>query len=94
MRIEHSDAAKAFEIATVLDSADVTAQLVYWVPTVPRVAVQPPQPVQPCFLVSMADHVMEAQPSMPESLRQRLADLDNFNADYLALTTESRALSS
>ena len=97
MRIEHSDAAKAFEIATVLDSADVTAQLVYWLPATRLSAVRPgaarpAQPVQPCFLVSMADHVMEAQASMPEALRQRLADLDNFNADYLSLTTDGRAL--
>ena len=92
MSIEHSDTAKAFEIATVLDSADVTAQLVYWVPAAPG-AVRPAEPVQPCFLVSMADHVMETQASMPESLRQRLADLDNFNADYLSLTSDGRALS-
>ncbi len=91
MRIEHSDTAKAFEIATVLDSADVTAQLVYWVPAAPRGAVQPAEPVQPCFLVSMAENVMETQASMPESLRQRLADLDNFNADYLFLTSAGRA---
>ncbi len=91
MRIDHSDTAKAFEIATVLDSADVTAQLVYWVPAEPRCAVRPAEPVQPCFLISMADHVMEAQASMPESLRQRLADLDNFNADYLSLTSNGRA---
>jgi len=94
MSIEHGDTAKAFEIATVLDSADVTAQLVYWVPVAPRGSVRPAQPQHPCFLVSMADHVMETQASMPESLRQRLADLDNFNADYLSLTSGGRAPSS
>jgi hypothetical protein len=94
IRIERSDESKAFEIATASDDAETTAQLVYWIPVRSPGAIVPAKPASPCFLTSMADDVIDAQPAMPASLRLRLADLDAFNADYATLIASGSALGS
>jgi hypothetical protein len=86
IRIERSDEAKALEVATVLDDAETTAQLVYWIPLHAQDTLISAERAKPCFLTSIADHVIDAQPEMPSALRVRLADLDAFNADYIKLT--------
>jgi hypothetical protein len=79
---EKRDAAKAFEMATALDDADATAQLVYWLPAARAGARSIAGSGEPCFLLSVNDGVFDAQASMPASLRRRLADLDDYNREF------------
>jgi hypothetical protein len=84
-RAESSDSAKAFEVATILEDADVTAQLVYWIPVHRSDGGIAANTQPPCYLLSVDDAILETKPSMPSSLERRLADLDEFNADFARL---------
>jgi hypothetical protein len=90
VRAEPSDSAKAFEIATVLEDADVTAQLVYWIPVHRSDGGIAADSRSPCYLLSVADAVLDTKPSMPASLRRRLADFNEFNADFARLEASGR----
>jgi hypothetical protein len=90
VRAESSDSAKTFEIATVLEDADVTAQLVYWIPARRNDGGIAAESQPPCYLLSVADAVLDTKPSMPSSLKRRLVDLDEFNADFARLEASNR----
>jgi len=89
VRAESGDSAKPFEVATVLEDADVTAQLVYWIPVHRNDGGTAADSQPPCYLMSVADSVLDTKPSMPASLRRRLADLDEFNADFARMETSN-----
>jgi hypothetical protein len=82
VRRRQSTALNRIEISTVANELDVTARLVFWVPTRGCIDEPPQSPRQPCYLLSAGDNVLEVQNVMPASLKRRLADLNEYNLEF------------
>jgi hypothetical protein len=89
VRGEQTEIANRIEVSTVANELDVTARLVYWVQArrLGEAAGGGEQggidaPPASYYLLSAGDSVLDVQPSMPPSLRRRLGDLDEYNADF------------
>jgi hypothetical protein len=76
---QRSRSSGSIEIRTVADEPPIPGRHVYWVPTATR---------EPCYLLAAGDRVLDAQPSMPSSLKARLAELNDYNLDFLRLAAD------
>ena len=85
---EQSETVNRIEISTVVNDLDVTARLVFWVPA-PRGIQDASENVrQPYYLLSAGDNVLEVQPTMPASLKRRLAELNEYNSEFERFTAD------
>jgi hypothetical protein len=73
---QRSTSSGSIEIRTVADEPPIPGRHVYWVPTAAR---------EPCYLLAAGDRVLDAQHSMPSSLKNRLKELNDFNRDFQRL---------
>jgi hypothetical protein len=77
-----SESVNRIEISPVVDDLEVTVRQVAWVP-IRRGADGAFDGVgQRCYLLFAGDNVLEVQQSMPSSLQRRLADLNEYNAEF------------
>ena len=79
---DQSEGGTTIETSAVVDDLEVTARLVSWVPIRRGGQDAPDRAGQPCYLLFAGDNVLEVQQSMPSSLERRLADLNEYNADF------------
>jgi hypothetical protein len=78
------------ETSTIVNDLDVAARLVFWVP-VRRLAHDASDVVgQAGYLLPAGDDALEVQPSMPPSLKRRLADLNEYNCEFERLTADGK----
>jgi hypothetical protein len=82
VRNERTEAAKPLQIADTSADPDVGVKLVYWLPAARRGGEAPPHGVEPGFLLAAGDSFLDVHRRLPPSLATRLADLDEFNAEY------------
>jgi hypothetical protein len=82
VRGEQSEKPNSIEVTTAESELDVTAQMVFWVPA--RRCDTDADEVEPqsYYLLAAGENVLDVQQSMPSSLRQRLADLNEYNSDF------------
>jgi hypothetical protein len=88
VRGEPGETVHRVEVSTVVDDPDVMSQLVFWLPARPGTNAASEGARKPCYLLSAGDNVLEVQQSMPSSLKQRLADLNEYNLEFERLTAE------
>ena len=83
VRGEQSDnTLNRIEVTAAVGDLELTAQLVFWVPARRSGSDAPEHERQPYYLLAAADNVLDVQPSIPASLRRRLADLNDYNSDF------------
>jgi hypothetical protein len=91
---EQGETLNRIEISTVVNDLDVTARLVFWVPARCRIHDASDNVLQPCYLLSARDNVLEVQHTMPASLKRRLADLNEYNFEFDRLSADGRLVRS
>ena len=90
VRGEHSATRMRIELSTMAHDQDLVQRPVYWVPARRSGDDAVDSAAQPCYLLSAADNVLDVAPSMPASLRRRLADLNEYNFEFERLTADRR----
>jgi hypothetical protein len=89
---DQGESGNRIEVSPVADDLEVAARLVVWVP-VRRGAHDASDGVgQPCYLVFAGDSVLEVQHSMPPSFERRLADLNEYNAEFERVVADARLM--
>jgi hypothetical protein len=79
---DQSESGNTIEVSPVVDDLEVAARLVLWVP-VRRDASDGSDGVgRPCYLLFAGDSVLDVQQSIPPSFERRLADLNEYNAEF------------
>jgi hypothetical protein len=78
----HSESVNRIEISAVVDDLEATARQVAWVPIRRGAHGEIDGVGQRCYLLFAGDDVLEVQQSVPSSLQQRLADLNEYNAEF------------
>ncbi|HEY3730105.1 MAG TPA: hypothetical protein VGL28_02460 [Steroidobacteraceae bacterium] len=87
VRGAHTQAENCIEISTVANELDVAARLVFWIAA--RRRGDDNTPPSAYYLLSAGDSVLDVQPSMPQSLQRRLADLNEYNQDFERFSADS-----
>jgi hypothetical protein len=87
---EQAAALNRVEISAAAHDLDVGAQLVFWVPATRTGDQAQPGPLQPYYLLSAGDQVLDVQPSMPSTLKRRLTDLNEYNLDFERFCADAR----
>jgi hypothetical protein len=87
---DQSESGNRIEVSPVADDLEVAARLVA-MGAVRRGADGASDGVgQPCYLLFAGDSVLEVQQSMPPSFERRLADLNEYNAEFERVVADGR----
>ncbi len=87
---EHGATRIGFELNILAHDSDLVQRPVYWVPVRSGGNDAVGSEAQPYYLLSAGDNVLDVAQSMPSSLKQRLADLNNYNFEFARLSAEER----
>jgi hypothetical protein len=79
---DQAEGGNRIDISSVMDDLEVTARLVLWVPVGHSGHDASAGIGQPCYLLTAGDSVLEVQQSMPPTLERRIADLNEYNAEF------------
>lgn len=97
----HGNTPHRIELSAAVHDLEVSARLVYWIPARRCTDALPggtdeaaAGASQPYYLLSVGDGVLDVQPSMPASLKRRLADLNAYNVDFERFTADARLIPS
>jgi hypothetical protein len=90
VRGEQSEALHRIEVSTDDNDVALTAQLVFWIPARRSIDDGAESTQQPVYLLSAGDNVLDVQHSMPSSLKQDLADLNEYNLEFEQFASDVR----
>jgi hypothetical protein len=70
--------------------ADTDSPFVYWLPIAPGGNDQAVTATAPSFLTGLGDTILQFGPRVPEALRRRLDELNDYNRDYRRVAADPR----
>jgi hypothetical protein len=93
VRTEESSQARHLEFATLDPDVNTDSPFVYWIPIDAKGEDARVAELRPCFLTALGDTILTLGAELPEALRQRLGDLNEYNRDFCRTQSEIRTAS-